>query len=538
MYADLILTNGRFYTMDDRHPYATAVAVRDGRIVALTHDDHQASQWLLAPHGRRHNLGGATVTPGLVDAHCHFQWYALSLLQVDLYEVPTKAEAQARVAARAAQQPPGSWVQGRGWKCQIWDDPSWPTAADLDPITPHHPVLLRDKSGHTAWANSLALHRAGITADTPNPPGGEIGRDEHGRPTGMLFETAIRLVSDHIPDYSHAELVEAMRIAQRNCWAVGLTGLHDFDGRESFLALQELHRHAELGLRIYKNMPVSHLEELIGLGLRTDFGDEWLRLGGVKIFADGALGGRTALMVEPYENEPTNLGLAVTDKEEMMAKVSRASRHGLSVTIHAIGDRAVHDVLDVYEVARREAAERGDTHFLRHRIEHVQIYHPADKLRLAQLGLIASMQPVHAISDMVMADAAWGARAQYSYAWRDMLESGARLVFGSDFPVEEIDPLRGIYAAVTRRQIGGDYAPAEGWYPAQKLTMPETIRAFTLATAETSGQQATQGSIAIGKAADFTFFDRDLFTTPPAAVLQTNVIATMTGGVWRYGGDW
>ncbi|MBK8429992.1 MAG: amidohydrolase [Chloroflexi bacterium] len=537
MYVDQILTNGKFYTMDGRLPFATAVAIRDGRIVAVGNDGDTAD-WSLAPHGQRHNLNGATVTPGLVDAHCHFQWYAISLLQVDLYEVPSKAEAQARVAARAAQQPHGQWVQGRGWKCQIWEDPSWPTAADLDPISPHHPVLLRDKSGHTAWANSLALQLAGVNEQTPNPAGGEIGRDEHGRPTGMLFETAIRLVADHIPDYTHQQLVEAMRVAQRNCWAVGLTGLHDFDGRDSFMALQELHRHGELGLRVYKNIPVSHLDEVIGLGLRTDFGDEWLRLGGIKIFADGALGGRTALMVEPYEREPSNYGIAVTDKEEMMAHVSRASAHGLSVTIHAIGDRAVHDVLDAYEAARREEAQRGASQpALRHRIEHVQIYHPADKLRLAQLGIIASMQPVHAISDMVMADAAWGARAQYSYAWRDMLASGAPLVFGSDFPVEEIDPLRGIYAAVARRQIGGDYAPAEGWYASQKLTMPETIRAFTLAAAETSGQQATQGSISVGKAADFTLFDSDLFAIPTEEVLDTKVVGTITGGVWRFRGE-
>lgn len=532
MNADLILTNGRFYTMDPQRPYATAVAIAHGRFVAV---GEQADMPPIAPHGQQIDCGGAAVTPGLVDAHCHFEHYALSLLQAAVYEVPSLAEAQRRVAEIAARQPAGTWVQGWGWKSQLWPTPTMPTAADLDPITPHHPVLLRDKSGHTGWANSLALRLAGIDTHTADPAGGEIQRDAHGRPTGILFENAISLVSQHIPPFTHEQLVEAMRMAQANCWAVGLTGLHDFDGRACFLALQDLHRRGELGLRIYKNMPIHLLDHLIALGLQTDFGDEWLRLGGVKIFADGALGGRTALMVEPYENDPTNNGIAVTDKEEMMANVSKASAHGLSVTIHAIGDRAVHDVLDAYEAARAEEAARGNGRTLRHRIEHVQVYHPADKLRLGQLGIIASMQPVHAASDMVQADAYWGARAQYSYAWRDMLDSGAPLVFGSDFPVEQIDPLQGIYAAVSRRQLAGDYAPAEGWYAAQKLTMAETIRAFTMAAAETSGQQAHLGSITTGKWADLTLFDRDLMALATADdVLQTKVVGTIVGGQFRY----
>lgn len=527
MIANLILTNGRFYTMDASQPFATAVAIRHDEIIAVGDDDVITA--LLAPEGQAVDLQGATVTPGLVDAHVHFQWYSLNLLQVDVYEVPTLAEAQRRVAEQVAQQAAGTWIQGRGWKNQLWPDPQMPTAADLDAVAPEHPVLLRDKSGHTAWVNSLALKMAGIDQQTADPAGGEIQRDEAGQATGILFETAIDLVRDLIPQYTHEQLVEAMRIAQQNCWEVGLTGIHDFDGRSCFAALQELHRQSELGLRVYKNIPAALIDHAVATGLRTDFGDEWLRIGGIKIFADGALGGKTALMVEPYEGEPDNYGIAVTDKEEMMDIASKASANGLSVTVHAIGDKAVHDILDVYEAVRQTETGRP----LRHRIEHVQVYHPMDRNRLAELNVIASMQPVHAASDMQMADAYWGERAQYSYAWRDMLNSGAVLVFGSDFPVEQIDPLLGIYAAVTRRPLSGDYAP-EGWYPEQALTMEEAIRAFTEATAVTSGQAHKLGTITAGKLADLTIFDRDLFAIDPEEIRQTKVIGTMVGGVFRY----
>lgn len=531
MLANLVLTNGRIFTLNPAEPTATALAIRDQFIVGVGDDEQMKA--LLAPSGRVVNLEGATVIPGLVDAHCHFQWYALGLLNVDVYEVSSLAMAQERVAQFASQRPAGSWLVGRGWKNQLWDNPALPTAADLDVVAPHHPVLLRDKSGHTAWVNSLALKIAGISAHTPNPAGGEIARDEKGQPTGILYENAIDLVRHHIPDFTHEQTVQAMQKAQENCWAVGLTGVHDFDGRESFLALQELNRAGQLGLRVYKNLPISLLDHVIAIGLQTDFGDEWLRMGGMKIFADGALGGKTALMVEPYENEPTNLGIAVTDKEEMLQAAVKASANGLSVTVHAIGDRAVHDILDVYEVVRREEKAHGRPH-LRHRIEHVQVYHPADKNRLGQLGVVASMQPVHCASDMVMADAYWGERAQYSYAWRDMLNSGALLVFGSDFPIEKIDPLHGLYAAVSRQQLNGGYAPAGGWYGAQKLTMTEAVTAFTQAAALTSGQSHKVGTIQPGKWADLTIFDRNIFALDPAELLETKVIGTLTAGVFRY----
>ena len=530
MPATLVLTNGKFHTMDPNRPRVSAVAIRDDEIIAAGDDEQMKA--LLGAKGDWVDLDGRAVTPGLVDAHVHFQWYALNLQRIDLFEVPTLEEAVRRVEAAAAEMEDDGWLQGRGWTQDVWPSRAFPTAADLDRVAPDLPVYLIHKSGHAAWANSHALSLAGLTAGTPDPEGGQIQRDEEGQPTGVLFETAMELVSEQIPDPTVAEVAEAMRAAQEQCWRVGLTGLHDFDGRSSFQALQALRRDDELGLRVVKNIPASRLEHAVGVGLRSGFGDDWLRIGGIKIFADGALGPRTAFMIEPYEGEPDNRGIAVTDKEEMMAIAEEASANGLGLTIHAIGDRANHDVLDVYEAVREAERVEGWPR-LRHRIEHVQIIHPADKDRLAELDVIASMQPSHATADMEMADRYWGERARYSYAWRTMLESGATLVFGSDAPIESIAPLPGLYAAVARRRPDG--APgSEGWYPEQQLELAEALHAFTRAAAITSGQEERQGSITPGFLADLTVFDRDIFSAPPEALLETEIAATIVGGAFKY----
>ncbi|MCA9973173.1 MAG: amidohydrolase, partial [Anaerolineales bacterium] len=510
MAATMVLVNGRIHTMNPQQPTATAVAVQGGRILAVGADE--AMRALLGAGGALVDLQGRGVTPGLMDAHVHFQWYSLNLQHIDLFEVPSLAEAQQRVRAYLAQRAGGAagWLQGRGWSQDLWPDRRFPTAADLDAVAPDVPLFLRHKSGHAAWVNGRALALAGITRHTPDPPGGQIQRDAAGAPTGILFEDAMSLVRVHIPEPTAAEVVAAMRAAQARCWQAGLTGLHDFDGRASFQALQTLRQTGELGLRVVKNIPVYRLEHAVGVGLRTGFGDEWLRIGGVKLFADGALGPRTAAMLAPYEGEPDNTGIVVTDKEEMMEKVSLASTHGLSATIHAIGDRANHDVLDVYAAVRQEEAARGAAGpRLRHRIEHVQILHPADVPRLAQLGVIASMQPTHCVADMEMADRYWGARTRTSYAWRQLQETGAGLAFGPDPPIEDIAPLPGLIAAVTRRRADG-YSGAAGWHPAQKLTMAEAVRAFTMGTAVAGTQESVLGSITPGKLADLTIFDGDI----------------------------
>lgn len=530
MHPAMILTNGRVYTMNPAQPTATALAVGDGRVLAVGSNDEVKS--LAGGQVEAVDLQGRCVTPGLVDAHVHFQHFALSLQNVDLDGTRTREEALARVASFAALHPGAGWLRGRGWSQDAWPDRAFPTAADLDAIVPDRPVLLSHKSGHAAWANSLALRVARIDERMPDPPGGQIQRDGAGQPTGIFFEDAIDLVAGHVPRPTPAEVADAMRRAQAYCWSAGLTGLHDFDGRDCFLALQLLRERGELGLRVVKNIPVYRLEHALGVGLRSGFGDNWLRIGGVKIFADGALGSRTAAMIAPYEGEPDNVGIVVTDKEEMLEKAREAAGGGLSLTVHAIGDRANHDVLDVYEQLRREEVERHGPR-LRHRIEHVQVLHPSDLQRLADLDIIASMQPIHATSDMIMADRYWGERARYSYAWRTVWDSGALVVFGSDAPVERIDPLPGIHAAVTRRRADGSPG-RDGWYPEERLTLSEALYAFTTAAALTSGQEARQGSIAPGKLADLTVFDRDLFAVSPDELLDVGIAGTIVGGEFRY----
>jgi hypothetical protein len=531
MHANLVLANARIHTMNPAHPLVSAVALRDDRILAIGDDDDMRA--LLGRGGEWVDLEGRAVTPGLIDAHVHFSYYARGLQEVNLEGITALDAALAQIRARAATLPPGGWLQGRGWTTALFGG-AFPSAADLDRVVGDVPVFLRDKSGHAAWVSTAAMRRAGITADSRPPAGGSIGFDAAGQPDGILYENGMDLVRRHVPNPSVDAIAAAMRVAQKNCWAAGLVGVHDFDGRDCFQALQQLHRAGELGLRLVKNIPARHLDEAIGVGLQSGFGDDWLRIGGVKIFADGALGPRTALMLAPYEGEPANLGIAVTDREEMKEIASVASAAGLSVTVHAIGDRANRDILDVYEAVRGEEAARGEAPGrLRHRIEHVQIIHPADQPRLAALDIIASMQPLHATSDMLVADRHWGARARHSYAWRAMLSSGATLVFGSDSPVEPIEPLKGIYAAVTRRRPDGSGGPA-GWYPEQKLTMTETIHAFTTAAAVTSSQEATQGSVTPGKLADLTIFDRDIFTVAADELAETTISGTIIGGRWRH----
>lgn len=528
MPGSMVLTNGSIYTMDAARPIASAAAIRDGQIVAVGSDDEikpllrTGDEWI--------DLGGRCVTPGLVDAHVHFQHFSLSLQNVDLDGAPTRDAALARVSAYISEHPGDGWVRGRGWSQDAWPDRAFPTAADLDAIIPHRPVFLSHKSGHAAWVNSAALKLSRIDEATTDPPGGQIQRDKTGRPTGIFFEDAIDLVAGHIPRPTPTDVARAMRRAQAYCWSVGLTGLHDFDGRDCFVALQMLREAGELGLRVVKNVPVYRMEHALGVGLRSGFGDDWLRIGGVKIFADGALGSRTAAMIAAYEGEPENLGIVVTDKEDMLDKARRASAGGLSLTVHAIGDRANHDVLDVYELLRKEEMPSPR---LRHRIEHVQILHPRDLNRLAALGVIASMQPIHATSDMEMADRYWGERARYSYAWRTIWDSGALVVFGSDAPVERIDPLPGIHAAVTRQRAGG-YPGPNGWFPEERLSLAETIQAFTTAAALTSGQEKRLGSITPGKLADLTVFERDFFTTPVDELLEIGVSGTIVDGEFRH----
>ena len=528
MSAEMILTNARIHTIDPNQPTATALAIREGKILAVGSDEEIKP--LLASDGTAIDMGGRCVIPGLVDSHVHFRWFAIALQEVNLDGTGSVEEALARIEANAKTNA-NAWVHGRGWEQNAWSNPVFPTAAQLDAIVPDRPALLRHRSGHAAWANSMAMQVCGISAETPDPSGGTIQRDAGGNATGIFLETAIDLIADHLPAHTEAELVPIFKAAQQYCWEAGLTGIHDFDGPQCFKTLQTLHNSGDLGLRFVKNIPNGMIDHAIAVGMRSGFGNDWIRIGSIKMFADGALGPGTALMIEPYEDEPDNRGMSVLDKEEMMQIAHLAYANNLSLTTHAIGDRAVHDVLDVYESVGKSADYPKP--YLRPRIEHVQIIHPDDKPRLAALDVIASMQPIHATSDMHTADKKLGDRGQHSYAIRTMLESGATVVFGSDAPIEPIDPLLGIHAAVTRQRPDGTPGP-DGWYPEQRFSMDEAIHAFTMGAAITAGQQATQGSITPGKLADLTVWEEDLWEMPPSDLLNAKVAATMVDGHFKY----
>ncbi len=532
MSADLILYNGELYTMDERRPIAAAIAIRDNKILAV--GDDVSMRNLVKLGGTSIDLQGKCVVPGLIDAHLHFEWYSLGLKNVDA-ETPTLDEVLRRVEERTQTTPPGAWIRGHGWNQTVWGSGAFPTKADLDRVAPNHPAFLTAKSGHAGWANSLALKLAGVGAATPDPPGGAILRDASGELSGILLEEAMNLVRKVIPEASAGEVADAMRDAIPLAHRAGLTGVHDFDGARAFQAWQILKERGELNLRVSKTIPVYLLDHAIALGLRSGFGDDRLRINGVKTFADGALGPRTALMIDPYDGEQPsgNRGIVVTDKEEMIEKVRKASAAGLSSTIHAIGDRANHDVLDVYEIVRGEERQRGDSR-LRHRLEHVQVIHPDDYERLAQLNVIASMQPIHATSDMLMADKYWGKRSAGAYAWRTQLNAGARLAFGSDAPVETFDPLAGIHAAVTRRRADGSPGP-DGWYPEQRLTVHEAVYAYTMGSAFAAYEETQKGSLTPGKLADLVIIDRDIFKIDPTDILHARVVGTIVDGrfIWR-----
>ncbi|OHD73673.1 MAG: hypothetical protein A2177_16790 [Spirochaetes bacterium RBG_13_68_11] len=519
--------------MDARRTVATAVTARAGRIVFVG-DDRGARA---AASAEVIDLHGACVLPGLVDAHLHFAWFARSLEEVD-GGARTRGEAVERVRARAAGTPAGAWIGGSGWDHNVWD--RLPSRQDLDAAAPRNPAALKAKSGHALWVNSLALKAAGIRKGTADPAGGVIARDARGCPTGILYENAMELVRAVIPEQSAGAIAASMHAAQERALAAGLTGFHDFDGVPAFRALQLMRERGALDVRVVKGIPREALGEAVALGLRSGFGDDLLAVGQVKLFADGALGPRTAWMLEPYEGS-TGTGIPTLTPEDLRADIGRARAAGLSCAVHAIGDAAVRAVLDAFAAVRGSAAggaagpgEAAAHLRLPDRIEHVQLISPADLSRLFGLGVVASMQPIHATSDMDIADRHWGARAATAYAWRSILESGADLAFGSDCPVETISPLAGIHAAVTRRRADGSPGP-DGWRPEQRLTVEQAVRAYTLGAARAAGRGRDAGTIEPGRLADLTVLEADPFAVNPHEIRDVPVRATIVGGRLRWG---
>ena len=532
---NLILYNGRLLTQDSDFPHgcrlsaATAVAIGDGRFLAVGDDAEVRA--LARPHTRLIDLGGRLVLPGLTDAHFHFYDWALGLRQLPLADTTSLSDLRQRLARRASQTPPGHWILGQGWNETRWPDPRIPTRADLDDVAPAYPVILWRSDMHLAVVNSRALREAGITGDTPNPPQGVIDRDESGQPTGVLRELAINLIRDVIPPPTEEETVEAMREGFPLLHRLGLTGVHDHrgmsgaEGPPAFRAYQCLQAAGKLALRLWMGIPGERLDEAIALGLRTGFGDDRLRVGHVKFFADGGQGARTAWMLEPYE-DTGECGMSLTPMAEIAEAVRRAGQAGLAVAIHAIGDRANRELLTVFEQLETQNSKL-ETH-VPDRIEHVQMIRTDDVTRLTRLGIVASVQPIHVTDDIPMIEQSVGPRGRFAYPFRDMLNAGVTLAFGSDAPVADPNPLWGIHAAVTRQ--GRDGTPPGGWYPAQRLTVAEAVWGFTMGPALASGREAELGSITPGKLADLAVLDRDIFTIEPMEIAQAQVAMTVFDG--------
>ena len=511
-------------TADGIREFSVLVFGADGRLVA-TGDEN-----LLAdiPAGDRIDGDGLFVLPGLTDAHAHVYSQGFLAVSLNLLGTPSVEAAVESIAEFAATRRTG-WILGRGWNQVLWPVQEFPTAADIDAVVSDRPVWLRRIDGHAAWANSRALEIAGIDADTPDPVGGKIIRDANGNATGVLVDTAMALVEKHIPDPTRSEIRETYNAAVDSLLALGITGVHDAGisktEAEVYLSMAD---DGALKMRIYAMLSdtgpnLDAFDEPI-----RAYGNDHLDIASVKLYSDGALGSRGAAMIEPYDDDPENRGLPFYTQEELDAFVRKANNKGFQVGIHAIGDLGNRMALDAFE-----RAQDGEPSPLRNRVEHAQIIALDDIPRFSGLGVIASMQPVHATSDMNMAEDRVGPqRIKGGYAWRRLLDSGAVLASGSDFPVELPDPFHGLYAAVKRQDRQG--LPEGGWYPDQAMTRAEALHSFTLGAAFAAHQEDRLGSLEPGKWADFIVVDRDYFEIPASEIDDIRVLQTWVGGKLVY----
>lgn len=529
--ADLIVV-GRVHTMEPEMPQAQAVVIYAGRIlhVGSVSDAKRfrgvSTRWI--------ERDGAVVLPGLTDAHGHLANLGRYLANLKLVGTSSKEEIVALVRQTQERTPPARWIRGRGWDQNDWEVEEFPSWHDLDG-TDANPIYLRRVGGHASWVNLRALEIAGITPDTPDPPGGRIVRDGEGEATGILIDRADLLISKEIPEPDDGELDGWMRSAIVHCNSVGLAGVHDAGITASHLAsLERLWRSGGLSLRVYC-MLESTEDELIDEHIERGpsvHADGLVTIGAVKMYADGAMGSRGAALIDPYDDDPHNTGLVRTTYDDMVALSARALRAGFQMCAHAIGDRGNRMVLDAYEDALR--VHPVEDH--RFRIEHCQLVAPEDIERFTRLGVIASMQPTHATSDMYWAGERVGAeRLSGAYAWRTLLEHGTHIALGSDFPVESANPFWGVYAAVTRQDHDG--WPEGGWYPVERLTAAEALRGFTVDAAWARFAEEESGTIAVGKLADITVIDGDPLRMPPGDLLGVKTLYTVVGGIVVYESD-
>ncbi len=524
--ADLIVTNARVYTADESRPLAEAFAVRDGRIVFV--GSRQEADALKGSATRVVDAGGRTVIPGMVDAHAHFGGLAQKLRAVDLVGTKSYDEVIARVVEKAKTTPKGTWIIGRGWDQNAWGDTRFPTHEKLSAALPDHPVALERVDGHAAFANMAAMRLAELTAATKDPSGGKIIRDAQGNPTGVLVDNASSIVERKIPSPTMADARAALKdaIAVMHRW--GLTGVHDAGASAPMIDLYEdMAKSKELGLRLYVMIgdDSTALRKYMAMGPRSALydGQVWVR--SIKLYADGAMGSRGAALLEPYSDDPNNTGLLLSAPAHIRDVAERALKSGFQVNTHAIGDRGNRVVLDAYE----QALKTVPTADHRFRVEHAQIINYDDIPRFAQLGVIPSMQASHQTSDMYWIGKRLGpTRVLGAYAWRSLINSGVIIPNGSDFPVEEVNPLISFHASIAR-QDANDW-PAGGWFPEQRMTREEALRSMTLWPAQAAFQEKEMGSLTTGKFADFVILDQDIMRVPAELVLKTKVLATYVAG--------
>ena len=523
---DTIFLHGDIYT--NAGTRAQAIAVRGGRIVAVGSDAE--IQQLKGNRTQVVDLGGHFVMPGFNDAHVHLANAGYEKLHVALVGVRSLAEMQERIAAAAKATPAGEWITGRGWDHTLWPGQKLPTRQDLDAVTADHPAIFTRVDGHISVANSAALKFAGLTPSTPDPAGGKIDRDAQGEPTGILRETVKDDLLGRLPPPSPAQRRRGLELALADAARSGITSAQDNSQWEDFLILEELEREGKLTLRVAEWLPFNASVELLQEHRSHHAqNDDLLQTTMLKGFMDGSLGSRTAAMLAPYADDPGNSGIARYEQAKLNQMAIERARAGFQLGFHAIGDRAVEMALDAFAAAERDARDRArvPAQSFRFRVEHAQITTPEQIKRFRELGVIASIQPNHLLTDMRWVEARVGkARLAHSYAWKEFLDAGVRLCFGTDYPVEPITPFRGLYAAVTRRGEDGK----QEFFPEQKLTVEQAIAAYTTGAAYAEFAEDDKGVLQPGMLADFVVLDQDITRVQPAAILKTRVLRTVVGG--------
>lgn len=525
--ADLIITNAKIWTVDKSLPTAQAVAVLGDRIVAVG-SNTEVDAWR-APHTHVIDAGGKLLLPGFNDAHVHFVSGGMQLDNIQLNDATTPEEFARRIGERARVTAKGEWIVGGNWDETKWNPPNMPTKELIDAVTPDTPVFVSRYDGHMGLANSVALRLAGITAKTPDPPGGTIVRDAQGNPTGALKDAATDYIDKVIPPLTHDQRLKIVKRALAHAASVGVTSVqHMVASNEDIAVYSELLQRDELTTRIYVAPSITHVDDLAKLGIGHAFGGPYLRIGALKAFADGSLGSGTAYFYEPFLNQGNNRGLLSDEMQPislMRDRYMKGDAAGLQICTHAIGDEGISTILDLYSEVIKKHGEADR----RLRIEHAQHMAAKDFERFAQLHVIASVQPYHAIDDGRFAESHIGHdRASRTYAFRTFLDHGVRLAFGTDWEVAPLDPLLTVYAAVTRATLDGKNP--NGWFPEQKLSVAEAIEAYTMGSAYAEFQEKEKGSITPGKLADMVLLSDDIFSIVPEKIREVRVRKTFVGG--------